>query len=364
MASSRRGPLRFLAGERALTRLQRDGLSPDMVTGFAGAAGGPKWLALNHLDRAIFGRWLKPVTAQSRFLIGSSIATWRFACAAQKTPEAAFQRFEEAYMAQRYSGKPTRREISDQARAILDHVLGERGIDEILANQQQRLQVMTVLSRGLVASERALPLNTGLAAAGLTNLAGRRALRAFFRRALFHHPAGASQMLAAFDPGMEHIPLTGGNLRQALLASGSIPSVMEAETAIPDAPRGVYRDGGLIDYQMDLPLDAAGGVILFPHYEARVVPGWFDKPLPWRRAHREHMQDVLVLAPSEEWLASLPNGRIPDRKDFYRYAGDDRGRTRDWQRATDATRALADDFLETVTGDALAARLEPLPTRG
>ena len=364
MAPSRGGPLRFLAGERALARLQRDGLSPDMVTGFAGAAGGPKWLALNHLDRAIFSHWLTPLASPSRFLIGSSIATWRFACATQKHPEAAFQRFEEAYMAQRYSRKPTRREISDQARGILDHVLGEHGTEEILANDQRHLQVMTVLSRGPVASERALPLNVGLAAAGLTNLASRRALGTFFRRALFHHPVAQPAIPGSFDRTMQRIPLTGANLRHALLASGSIPSVMEAETAIPDAPIGVYRDGGLMDYQMDLPLDAAGGVILFPHYEARVVPGWFDKPLPWRRAHRENMRDVLVLAPSEDWLASLPNGRIPDRKDFYRYAGDDAGRTRDWQRATDATRALAEDFLETVTGGTLASRLEPLPTRG
>lgn len=364
MAPSHGGPLRFLAGERALARLQRDGLTPDMVTGLAGAAGGPKWLALNHLDRAILGHWLAQAGSAPRFLIGSSIATWRFACAAQADPEAAFQRFEEAYMAQRYSRRPTRREISDQARAILDHVLGERGHEEILANDRRRLQVMTVLSRGPVASERALSLNVGLAAAGLANLASRRALGVFFRRALFHHPAAPPPIPATFDHTLQHIPLTGANLRHALLASGSIPSVMEPETGIPDAPPGVYRDGGLIDYQMDLPLDAGGGVILFPHYEARVVPGWFDKPLPWRRARREHMRDVLVLAPSEEWLASLPNGRIPDRKDFYRYAGDDRGRMRDWRRATDATRALADDFLETVTSGTLTARLEPLPTRG
>ena len=47
-----------------------------------------------------------------------------------------------------------------------------------------------------------------------------------------------------------HRTLTPDNLRAALLASGSIPLLMEG-VRIPGAP-GVYRDGGSADYHLDL----------------------------------------------------------------------------------------------------------------
>ena len=49
----------FLAGRKAYTIIKEKGLHPEMVKVIAGAAGGPKWLVLNHLDRYIFSTWLK-----------------------------------------------------------------------------------------------------------------------------------------------------------------------------------------------------------------------------------------------------------------------------------------------------------------
>ena len=69
--------LLILAGKRALSVLREQGLSPDSIDVIAGAAGGPKWLVLNGLDRAIFFNWITPKT-HPLFLVGSSIGVWRF----------------------------------------------------------------------------------------------------------------------------------------------------------------------------------------------------------------------------------------------------------------------------------------------
>ena len=72
--------LRILAGPVARARLRERGLSPADVLAVPGAAGGPKGLILNPLDRFLFGRWLAGEGAPVH-LLGASIGAWRMASA-------------------------------------------------------------------------------------------------------------------------------------------------------------------------------------------------------------------------------------------------------------------------------------------
>jgi len=42
---------------------------------------------------------------------------------------------------------------------------------------------------------------------------------------------------------------------------------------------------------------------------------------------------MLLVSPSPVFLATLPNGKLPDRQDFYRYGPDHAGRIRAWETA-------------------------------
>lgn len=152
------------------------------------------------------------------------------------------------------------------------------------------------------------------------------------------------------------VPLDTGNLRQALLASGSIPMVMQGVRDLPGAGAGTFRDGGLLDYHLDLPYSGED-IVLYPHFTDRVIPGWFDKTLPWRRGNPGRLQDVLLLAPSKEYLARLPYGKLPDRNDFKRFMGDDASRQKYWRSAMDESRRLGDEFLELAGSGRLGERL-------
>ena len=72
--------LEVWAGPRALQHLRDRGLRPRDVGVVPGAAGGPKGLVLNPLDRFLFGRWLEGST-HPLHLLGASIGAWRLACA-------------------------------------------------------------------------------------------------------------------------------------------------------------------------------------------------------------------------------------------------------------------------------------------
>ena len=68
------------AGAAALKRLRERGLHAADVRVIPGAAGGPKGLILNPLDRYLFGEWLGRST-QTVHLLGASIGAWRLASA-------------------------------------------------------------------------------------------------------------------------------------------------------------------------------------------------------------------------------------------------------------------------------------------
>ncbi|HEX2719108.1 MAG TPA: patatin-like phospholipase family protein, partial [Gemmatimonadaceae bacterium] len=111
------------------------------------------------------------------------------------------------------------------------------------------------------------------------------------------------------------------------------------------------------DYHLDLDFGAGEGLILYPHFYSHVVPGWFDKSLKWRRARPANFSRALLVAPSDEFVAKLPGGKIPDRRDFYSFPHAERKRR--WQAALDASSALGDELRELVTTGRIADAVVP-----
>lgn len=322
-----------------------------------GASGGAKWLALAGLDRYLFGTLLAEPRTRPLHLIGSSIGSWRMACLAQRDPVAALARGHHAYIyEQRYSPTPSTAEVTRVLNRALDLILGPTGVDEILTHPWARVHIITAEGRGLAASERRLLLTAGIALAAAGNLVSRKSLALQMRRFIFHTAGDATPFRTLSDLPTEHRALTRENLRAALLASGSIPLLMDA-VKIPGTPRGVHWDGGVLDYHLDLDFGPGEGLVLYPHFYSHVVPGWFDKSLTWRRARGDNFRRALLIAPSDDFVRTLPRGKIPDRKDFY--AMDEATRLRTWQRVVDESVRLGDELAELQVTGRLAGRLEP-----
>lgn len=349
--------LTFKAGAGALAAIRKDGFDPSSIGTFAGASGGPKWLVLSQLDRAIL-QSIVPRLSGPVHLIGSSIGSWRFACYAQADPLAAIERFEAAYLAQSYSDKPDIHEISATSREILEQVLGDDGIAEILGNPVFRTHIMAVRSRHVMASESRAILALGLLAAGVLNAVSRRTLGWFFERALFYDRRDTPPFFDVQGFPIQRVALTPQNLDEAIIATGSIPLVLAGVRDIAAARPGVYRDGGIIDYHLDLPHSARERLTLFPHFYGRIVPGWFDKKLRWRRPQAGNVDRTILVSPSPAFVSGLPHGKIPDRNDFLAFSPAERVAI--WKKCIAECRALADEFLEVMEKDQLAARLEPL----
>lgn len=353
--------LTVLAGKRALEILRDGGLKPEMVHVVAGAAGGPKWLALNGLDRAIFSSWLTG-SDHPVFLIGSSIGAWRFAAIAQGMESGAYDRFERAYLDQRYSLNPTAAEVTGGSARVMDAFLDNKGIQAVLSNTRFRLSIMTVRCRGPFSRDERYTLGPSMLLAALANVLSRKLLGLFFSRALFFDPRTLPPFFDLNGFPLQRVPLMQENMSSALLASGSIPLIMEGVKNPAGASPGVYRDGGIIDYHLDIPF-GSGGLVLFPHYTDHIVPGWLDKMLMWRKPSPANQENVVVVCPSASFVERLPYGKIPDRDDFISFRSRDVERVAFWKKAIDASRALGDEFLELADGNGMRDVARPLEGR-
>ena len=84
---------------------------------------------------------------------------------------------------------------------------------------------------------------------------------------------------------------------------------------------------------MNLGREATPGLALYRHFQQAVVTGWLDKALERRHQATPFLDNVVVLASDPAWVQSLPNAKLPDCRDFKRYASDPVGRVRVWHRA-------------------------------
>lgn len=359
LSRSKYGDIAIYAGQRALGVIRDGGLSPQSIRMVAGAAGGPKWLVLYGFDRMLVS-WLLAGRSEPLSFIGSSIGAWRFAALAQNNPAAALDAFLEAYLSQRYSARPDEGEVTRESYRVMDAYVSERSVREILEHPAARLSLLAVRSAGPAASDSRFPLVSALAISASLNVITRRAMRLFFARTLFHDPRERVLFSGKDAFPVTRVALTAHNFKPALMAAGSIPLVMRAVSKISGAPEGAYRDGGLIDYHMDIPFGVdGGGMVLFPHFHSRIVPGWFDKPLTWRKPRPEHLANMLLVAPSARFTERLPHGKIPDRNDFYLFAGRDRERLAYWRRVVSESERLAGLFHEAVESGAVRDLVRP-----
>lgn len=325
--------LELRAGPGAEKHIRANGLSPRDVACIPAAAGGPKGLALIPTDKLLYREWLRDAAPVE--LIGASVGAWRMAALAQPDPVAALERLQYTYVRdQNYSARPTSGDVARACRRLATSVLNGA---TLRARPGVTLTVVTSRARGALADTES---RLAFGRAAMSNAVSRRALAAHFERVLF--TAGPTFLSPSFDDfGSTVVPLDATNTEAALIASGSIPIVCSPVRAIAGAPSGNYWDGALVDYHLRLPYErltrsgSSRRIVLYPHFNDYVTPGWLDKHLPWRRKGRSHpwLDDVLLVAPSQAFLATLPNGKLPDRKDFYRYGQDHAGRIRDWERA-------------------------------
>jgi hypothetical protein len=244
---------------------------------------------------------------------------------------------------------------------VINKYLEDDALPFALANKKYRLVVITARARGLVAFENIWLQKLGLVTCYVFNYFSRNNIYRFADRVVFYNGAKPPSFCFRSQFRGNYVQLNEVNFKYAVLSSGAIPIVIAGVRDIYGAPRGVYRDGGLIDYHLTHQFAAKENeIVLFFHHQERIIPGWLDKNIVRRVPDAEALSNVLMVFPSQSFIENLPGKKVPDRTDFLTFIDDQETRIKNWRKAVELSAPLGEDFLELVESGKLRDLVEQL----
>ena len=352
--------LGYKAGPGVLAMVREEGVPPRRVRVFAGPAGGPKWFVSVGFDKALIqARWLEDA-GHRVLLVGSSAGAWRCLAMACRDPLTVYERLRISYSRNTFTAADTPITVAQALKRNVEDFIEDEDVSYVLDHPCFDVAVHAVRGRGPGAADNTWLQGSTLLAAALCNVFSRKGTELFFQRTLFYSGEHVPEFVASSFSGRA-VRLTRENLRAAALATGSLPYVVAGVRDIPAAPQGTYRDGGLIDYQLNQNYGPGKEALtLFFHYQERLVPGWFDKHLTWRRPRQDALDRLLQVFPLPEFVKLLPDGRIPDRNDFRTFVNAPAERIRRWDKVSELSDILGEEFMNDVASGRIRELVRPL----
>lgn len=338
--------IRIKAGKRAYEIIRNGGFNCDSVSTYFGPAAGPRWLISSGFDLTLLKENILGRTGPVH-LIGSSAGAWRFAAWLQPAAAQCYQKLLDAYIGMKFTRADTPATVLDKFKDLINLYLEDDALPFALAHKKYRLVVLTARARHLLAAENSWLQKAGLAAGFVLNFFSRNNIYRFADRVVFYQ--GAKPPAFCFRPQFRgsFVRISEINFKSAVMASGAVPAVVAGVHDIYEAPRGVYRDGGLIDYHLTHQFAAKeNDIVLFFHHQERIIPGWLDKNIKRRVPDQDTLSNVLMIFPAQSFVEKLPGEKIPDRTDFHTYLDDPQTRIKNWRKAVELAAPLGEEFLE------------------
>jgi hypothetical protein len=340
--------IRIKAGKKIYEIIKDGGFSFDSVSTYFGPAVGPRWLIASGFDLTLLkGGFLgrsKPVQ-----LAGSSAGAFRFAAWLQPEAIESYQKLLDTYINVKYTQEDTPATVLGKITDIINAYLEDDALPFALTNKQYRLIVITARARGLAAFENHWIQKAGLLSCYIFNYFSRNNIYKFAERVVFYNASKPPAFCLRSQFRGKYVQMNEVNFKYAVLASGAIPLVIDGVRDIYGAPRGIYRDGGLIDYHLTHQFaERENDIVLFFHHQEKIIPGWLDKKITKRLPEAHTLNNVLMIFPSQSFIESLPGGKVPDRTDFVTFIDDHETRIKNWCKAVELSAPLGEDFLELV----------------
>ena len=352
--------IRIRAGRKAYDLIRDGCFSLDDIGTYFGPAGGPRWLVASGFDLTL----LKEGALGRRhpvWLVGASAGAWRFAAWLQPEALKSYLALREAYISASYTRGDTPGTILQSLIGIVNTYIDDDALPFALAGKRYRLAILTSRVKNLAASGQPWIQKAGFILCFLANALHPSMIYRFAERVVFYQGTRPPDFCLRKGFRGQFVALSETNFKSAVLASGAIPIAVTGVRDIYNAPDGVYRDGGLTDYHINQDYATrGGGLTLFFHHQERIIPGWMDKRLKRRKPPEGYLDSVVMVYPSEGFVAGLPDGRIPDRGDFETFIDDPVTRIANWRRTVALAAPLGEEFLELIVSGRLKDVVERL----
>ncbi len=324
------------AGIKAKSHIEKYGLDPTDISVIPAAAGGPKWISLYGFDKYLLNKWFKN-RSETLHLVGASAGAWRMLCYALPNPTDALDRFLKHYVEQRYQEIPPPEFLTGKMHELLKGTLGSYTAADLFNNKNRQLNIISSLSKK---NNIHFPKAYFLSLVS-QNLISRNWLSKSLQRVVFTNHQ-QTEFIKPDGFTTHYIPFNQENIISALRSTGAIPLMMEPVDDISECD-GLLWDGALIDYHIGLDYNTEG-LIFYPHFSSHITKGWFDKFLRWRKFKGPVLDKMIMIYPSNDFVQSWPDSKIPDRKDFETYFNDNDLRIKNWYKVAKLGEEMAEEF--------------------
>lgn len=350
--------IRVKAGKKAFSFIRENGFDFSRVKTYVGPAVGPRWLAASGFDLTLIERGLLGRNYPA-LLTGASAGAFRLASWLQPEPAKSYRKLMDAYIDAEYNRKDSQGKLLGEMEKIINSYLETDALAFALAHKKYRLAIVTARARNLAASETKWIQKLGVGLAFTCNALSPSLLRLFYEQVVFYYSPIPPKFCLTREFRGRTVPLNIANFKSAVLASGTIPLVIGGVRNIYGAPTGIYRDGGLFQYHFNQFYPCKDGdLVLFFHHQENLVPGWLDKKLKYRRVPEPYLENVVMVFPSEEFIRSLPAGKVPDRDDLMELIDKPDVRKKRWRKAVELCSGLGEQFVELVESGRIKEALE------
>ena len=338
--------IRVRAGKDVLPRVRDTGITPRTIRLVAGSATGPRWCAFAGVDDAVAHGALPGSDDRKIILTGASAGAWRMAALSSSDPPGALRAFREAYIHMHFHANESPFDRRETLYRAVRSFLSPESVRLLPSHPQYELCFHTAQLGSFPGNPNAALSFAGFAAAMAANFISPRFQSLFWRGVAFETLESRLSPVRRLA-NWTSAPLTDKNIIHVLVASGAVPLKVAGVRNIPSAPRGVYCDGGLADYIWNRePFLYPGEAALLLHHGGPLYPTWLDKKAGRLKSRLRDLSRLITVSPGPELIATLPEGRLPDRQDWIRFAKAPEERIRRWKACIQISSILQDLFYE------------------
>ncbi len=328
------------AGPAAIEKIKKTGLQPEDISVMPAAAGGPKWIVLHAFDKYLMTNWFHDRKTPLH-LVGASAGAWRMLCYCLQDPAKAIDRFLQSYVEQSYKEWPTPDEVVKELESIVAYTLGENGIEHLLNDSFKKLYVISTQTK--FPEKKGSKYRFPFAKIALKNLFSRSLIQNDVNRLVFTNTS-STQIIKEDSFKTIRMPFNKQNVKNALRSTGTIPMLMNPVNNIAGID-GLIWDGALVDYHIGLNYNT-DKLVFYPHFASNIIEGWFDKFVKWRKFNGPVLDKMILVSPSDSYIKSLPDSKIPDRKDFETHFDNEEVRMKHWYEVARRGEEMVNEFDE------------------
>ncbi|KAJ3098483.1 hypothetical protein HDU97_003982 [Phlyctochytrium planicorne] len=313
---------------------------------FFGPASGPRCFATVGFEAHMKDLVARGLISSPKWLVGASTSALRFMALLSSLANGkdVTSELKEMYCEMYYKTGDTPQVLRPMMEKCYRICAPEDALEKALSNPMFKIAILVANISPRYRNLSDWQLKSILVYYGLKNLVSPKYLSGLVSRICFYSGDEVPYFLANGLGGpnsIQFVKLTQKNVYAVLHATTCIPFIQERCTFIPDFGEGLFVDGALTDYTLNVQLQDPEypALLLGDCLQREFSPTVFDTKVPWRTPPKTFFDHCSLVHPTTAFAKRIPDGALPSVGDWFKpqYIKDPTRRHQNWRMTYDTS---------------------------